>query len=152
MPPIHRSALVAALTLCLVPGTARAQSSPLGVWKTIHDETRVERSLVRITLANGVYSGRIERLLDPALKPDAVCGRCNDERRDKPLVGLLVFSGVRPSRSDPAVWDGGEILDPNNGKTFAVRLTLAEGGKRLEVRGYVGTPMFGRTQNWVRVE
>ena len=54
--------------------------------------------------------------------------------------------------SDPGVWEGGEILDPNNGKDYRVRLRPTEGGKQMEVRGYIGVPMLGRTQTWIRVE
>ena len=47
-------------------------------------------------------------------------------------------------------WGGGEILDPNNGKTYRTRLKPIEGGKKLEMRGYIGP--FYRTQTWIRVE
>ena len=59
---------------------------------------------------------------------------------------------MKHRRRRQAVWDGGDILDPNNGKTYKVRLTPMDGGKKLEVRGYIGTPLLGRTQTWIRVE
>jgi len=59
---------------------------------------------------------------------------------------------VKQNEGDKAMWDGGEILDPNNGKTYKVRLTPGDGGKTLSVRGYIGAPLLGRTQTWVRVE
>jgi uncharacterized protein (DUF2147 family) len=64
---------------------------------------------------------------------------------------MVIIKGVKPS-DDAGRWDGGEILDPNNGKTYKVRLTPTDGGKKLEVRGYVGAPLLGRTQTWIRVE
>jgi uncharacterized protein (DUF2147 family) len=149
MHPAHR--LVAALGLVLFAAHAHAQATPAGLWKTIDDETRKEKSLVRISEAGGVYTGRIEKLLDPS-KQDAVCDKCSDERKDKPLVGLTIIQGVKHSADDPARWDAGEILDPNNGKSYKVRLTPADGGKRLDVRGYIGAPLLGRTQTWIRVE
>jgi uncharacterized protein (DUF2147 family) len=81
-----------------------------------------------------------------------VCDKCSDERKDKPLVGMTLIKGVKHSESDAERWDGGEILDPNNGKTYKVRLTPADGGKSLAVRGYIGAPLLGRTQTWIRVE
>ena len=87
-----------------------------------------------------------------ATKKDAVCDKCSDERKDKPLVGLTILRDVAKDTEDQTLWSGGNILDPNNGKVYKVRLRPIDGGKRLEVRGYVGMPMLGRTQTWVRVE
>jgi uncharacterized protein (DUF2147 family) len=144
--------LVVALGLGLFAAFAHAQATPAGLWKTIDDESKKEKSLIRITEAGGVFTGKLEKLLDPSAKPDAVCDLCSDERKDKPLLGLTLIKGVKLSDSDKGRWDGGEILDPNNGKTYKVRLTPNDGGKTLAVRGYIGAPLLGRTQNWVRVE
>jgi uncharacterized protein (DUF2147 family) len=145
-------ALVVALGLGFLATRAHAQATPAGLWKTIDDETKTERSLIRVTESNGVFTGRLEKLLDPTAKVDPVCEKCTDERKDKPLVGMTLIKGVKQSESDKTRWDGGEILDPNNGKTYKVRLTPQDGGKTLAVRGYIGAPMLGRTQTWIRVE
>jgi uncharacterized protein (DUF2147 family) len=144
--------LVTALCLGAFVALAHAQATPAGLWKSIDDETKKEKSLIRITESGGVYTGKLEKLLDPATKPDAVCEKCSDDRKDKPLVGMTLIKGVKQSDSDKERWDGGEILDPNNGKTYKVRLTPVDGGKTLAVRGYIGAPMLGRTQTWIRVE
>ena len=144
--------LAIALGLGLFAALAHAQATPAGLWKTIDDETKKEKSLIRVTEAGGVFTGRLEKLLDPSAKPDAVCDLCSDDRKDKPIVGMTLIKNVKQSDSDKGRWDGGEILDPNNGKTYKVRLTPGEGGKTLAVRGYIGAPMLGRTQTWVRVE
>jgi uncharacterized protein (DUF2147 family) len=148
----HTFSLVAAIGLGLGASLAHAQATPAGVWKTIDDETKKEKSLIRITEAGGVYTGKLEKLLDPTAKPDAVCEKCTDDRKDKPLVGMTLIKGVKQNDGDKAMWDGGEILDPNNGKTYKVRLTPGDGGKTLAVRGYIGAPLLGRTQTWLRVE
>ena len=144
--------LAIALGLGLFAALAHAQATPAGLWKTIDDESKKEKSLIRVTEAGGVFTGKLEKLLDPSAKPDAVCDLCSDDRKDKPIVGMTLVKGVKQSDSDKGRWDGGEILDPNNGKTYKVRLTPGEGGKTLAVRGYIGAPMLGRTQTWVRVE
>jgi uncharacterized protein (DUF2147 family) len=131
---------------------AQAQSSPAGLWKTIDDESKQEKSLVRIAESGGAFTGRIEKLLDPTAAADAKCDKCSDARKDQPLVGLTIIRNVKHNADDAALWDGGEILDPNNGKTYKVRLKPVDGGKKLEVRGYIGAPLLGRTQTWVRVE
>ena len=148
----HTRPLVAALSLGLFAGIAHAQATPAGLWKSIDDETKKEKSLIRITESGGVFTGKLEKLLDPTAKPDAVCDKCSDERKDKPLVGMTLIKGVKHSDSDAERWDAGEILDPNNGKTYKVRLTPTDGGKTLAVRGYIGAPLLGRTQTWIRVE
>ncbi|MFM7973383.1 MAG: DUF2147 domain-containing protein [Betaproteobacteria bacterium] len=139
------SGLVAAL-----PGTAAAQNTPVGLWKSIDDETKTEKSLVRITEAGGTLTGKIEKLMDPT-KQDAKCDKCSDARKDQPVLGMTIITGVRAG-SDNTLWEGGEILDPNNGKAYKVRIKPIDGGKKLEVRGYIGAPMLGRTQTWIRVE
>lgn len=138
-----------AFVVCAVAGSALAQVSPVGLWRTIDDETKTEKSLVRISENAGVLSGKIEKITDPA-KANAVCEKCTDERKDQLVLGMTILRNVR--MSDPGVWEGGEILDPNNGKDYRVRLRPTEGGKQLEVRGYIGVPMLGRTQTWIRVE
>lgn len=142
-------ALIAAV-LALAAGVAAAQSTPAGLWKTIDDATKAEKSLVRITDAGGVYTGKIEKILTD--KTDAKCTLCTDERKDQPVQGMTIVRNVKAAAGDDNLWDGGEILDPNDGKTYKVRMKLAEGGKKLDVRGYIGAPMLGRTQTWIRVE
>ncbi|MCW5636721.1 MAG: DUF2147 domain-containing protein [Rubrivivax sp.] len=137
-----------AAAVALLAQAAFAQATPVGLWKTIDDETKQEKSHVRISEAAGVVSGKIEKLLDPT-KQDAKCDKCTDARKDQPVLGMTIIEGVKKS-AEEAYWDGGSILDPNNGKTYRVRLTLKDGGKTLEVRGFIGP--FYRNQTWVRVE
>lgn len=143
--------LAIAALFTLVQSAAWAQATPAGLWKTIDDETKAERSLVRVSDNGGVFSAKIEKLLDPT-KQDAKCDKCTDDRKDKPIVGMTIVKNVKQNDGDKGLWDGGEILDPNNGKTYKVRLKPVDGGKSLEVRGYIGAPLLGRTQTWVRVE
>ena len=139
-----------AMALSMASLSAFAQMSPVGVWKTIDDDTKKEKSLVRITENNGVYSGKIEKFLDPDSKPDAVCDKCTDERKDKPILGMTILRNLKQSADDKTVYDGGDIVDPNNGKVYRSRLKPIEDGKKLEMRGYIGP--FYRTQHWLRVE
>jgi uncharacterized protein (DUF2147 family) len=136
-------------TLALLCASAAfAQATPAGLWKTIDDDGKTEKSLVRISEAGGVFSGKIEKIFDPA-KQNAVCEECSDERKGKPVVGMQILRNLRQG-DDKGVWEGGEILDPNNGKTYRTRLKPIDGGKKLEMRGYIGP--FYRTQTWIRVE
>ena len=143
--------VIVAAACALLSLQALAQNTPVGLWKTIDDDGKTEKSLVRITDAGGVLSGKIEKIFD-ATKQDSKCDQCTDERKDKPVLGMTLIRNVRQNDSDKGIWDGGDILDPNNGKVYRVRLKPIDGGSKLEVRGYIGTPMLGRTQTWIRSE
>jgi uncharacterized protein (DUF2147 family) len=142
---------VIAIALFAAAAGAYAQATPVGVWRTIDDKTKTERAQIRVTESGGVLSGKIEKLLAADAKQDAVCDLCKDDRKDKPMIGLEVLRGVKKADADNT-WDGGTILDAAEGKVYKVRLQPADGGKKLEVRGYIGMPMLGRTQTWIRVE
>jgi uncharacterized protein (DUF2147 family) len=145
---MKRIALAAAAFL--LHTAALAQATPVGLWKTIDDKTGKERSLIRIAENAGVLTGRIEKSLDPGNDQSAVCDKCTDERKGKPLIGMAIIRNVKQNADDKAIWDGGDITDPDNGKTYRLRLKPQDGGKQLEVRGYIG-PFF-RNQTWIRVE
>ena len=143
-----------ALALALAPaaGTVFAQVTPVGLWKTIDDKTGKERSHVRITESAGVLSGRVEKRLDPNAKPEDVCDKCSDDRKGQTLQGLEIIRSVKKSEGEADLWDGGTVLDPEEGKIYKVRLKPVDGGKKLELRGYIGLPLLGRTQTWIRAE
>lgn len=143
--------VITACLLSLAALAAQAQATPAGLWKTVDDDTGKEKSLVRISEAGGVYTGKVEKLLDPA-RQDARCDKCSDERKDQPVLGMTILRNIKQNAGDAALWDGGEILDPNNGKTYKLRVKPVDGGQKLEVRGYIGAPLLGRTQTWTRVE
>jgi uncharacterized protein (DUF2147 family) len=142
--------LLATLSLALLAGAAHAQNTPAGVWKTIDDETKKEKSLIRLTDNGGVVSGKLEKFLDPDTKADTVCDKCTDDRKDKPVMGMTLVRNAKQAADNPEVWEGGDILDPKNGKVYKLRLKPLDGGKTMEVRGYIG-PFF-RNQTWIRVE
>lgn len=136
--------------LCSSTGVM-AQMSPLGTWHTIDDETKKPKGEVRITQnAAGGLSGVVEKSLMPMPDADPLCNLCTDDRKGKPKIGMEIIRGGQKVEGKD-VWDGGKILDPENGKNYSVRLTPIEGGKKMEIRGYVGTPLIGRTQVWIRV-
>jgi len=141
--------LFAALLLAGV-GAAWAQATPAGLWKTIDDKTKAEKSLVRISDSGGIFTGKVEKILSD--KPDAKCVECTDARKDQPVQGMTILRDIKPDAGDKNTWVGGDILDPNDGKVYKVLLKLVDGGKKLDVRGYIGTPLLGRTQTWLRVE
>jgi uncharacterized protein (DUF2147 family) len=131
---------------------AHAQMTPLGAWHSIDDETKKPKALIRIsTNASGALSGVVEKALDSKPNAEVNCDKCTDDRKGKPKIGMEIIRGGKKVDGKD-VWEQGKILDPENGTDYSLRLTPVDGGKKLEVRGYLGTPMLGRTQTWVRVE
>ena len=128
---------------------ASAQMSPVGRWNTVDDKTGEIKSEVRIVDNAGVLTGSITKFLKKDSKPDAVCDLCSDDRKDKLILGMQIIRGAKKS-DGKEVWEGGKVLDPENGKTYTLKLTPLEDGKKLEVRGYIGP--FSRPQTWLRVE
>ncbi len=122
--------------------------SPVGQWQTVSDVTGKATSIVRISLENGELVGMIEKLIrEPGQDPNPLCTECPDEKKDQPVQGMTILWGLE---QDDEEWNGGFILDPDNGKTYRSELRVTDGGEKLEVRGYIGFSLFGRTQVWIR--
>jgi uncharacterized protein (DUF2147 family) len=138
-----------ALTIALTCVSASAQMTPVGTWHSIDDKTNEIKSEITIAETAGVISGKVSKLLRKDAKQDQVCDECSDERKGKPVLGLEIIRGAKKADGKD-VWEDGKILDPENGKSYTLRLTPIEGGKKLEVRGSVFG--IGRTQTWVRVQ
>lgn len=116
-----------------------------GTWKTIDDETGQAKSYVQIwKSSNGKYYGKITKLLQ---KPENNnCVKCSDDRKNKPLIGLEIIRGLE---KDDDEFTGGTITDPKTGKTY--KCTITRDGDKLNVRGYIGFSLIGRTQTWHKV-
>ena len=126
-----------------------AQRPPVCTWKSVDEKTGQPKSQIVIEDQGGVLQGRVQQLLRPGADPKALCVECKDALKDQPMVGLPIIQGAKKA-ADKDVWEGGKILDPENGKFYTLRLTPIDGGQKLEVRGSIGP--FGRTQTWVRVQ
>ena len=132
-------AAVAAAALTSLAAWAQ-EASPVGLWKNIDDKTGKPKALIRITEGDPLTP-------KPFASQNPTCKKCEGALKDQPIIGMTILSGMKPDGDE---FNGGKILDPVNGKLYKSRMTLAEGGKTLNVRGYIGTPMLGRTQVWVR--
>ncbi len=132
-----------------ISGSVFAQMSPVGTWNSVDDKTKELKSEIVISETAGVISGKVTKLLRKDADQKGVCKECTDDRKDKPLIGLEIIRGAKKA-DGKEVWEDGKILDPENGKSYTLRLTPIEGGKKLEVRGSVMG--IGRTQTWVRTQ
>ncbi|MGI9279946.1 MAG: DUF2147 domain-containing protein [Endozoicomonas sp.] len=141
-----RKALLTASVLVL-PALSFANGY-VGQWKTVNEETNEAESLVTIWKDGNELKGKIEQILDPEAR-DMVCEKCEGEKKDQKLEGLTFIWGME---KDGSKYDDGKILDPTSGKVYSASMKLIEDGEKLEVRGYLGFALLGRTQVWVKAE
>ncbi|WP_413532655.1 DUF2147 domain-containing protein [Empedobacter brevis] len=121
--------------------------SPIGTWKTIDDETKQPKSYVEIFEKDGKLYGKVTKILTKG-KEDAKCTDCSGALKNKPILGMQVLSGMKKNGKE---WNGGKILDPNSGKEYKAKMSL-NGNDKLDVRGFIGISLVGRTQTWQRVK
>lgn len=135
------------LTVILMAAFSKATAAGIeGEWRTIDDETGITKSIVRITqTAAGDYQGEVVEILHSDRGPNPVCEKCPGEFKDKPIRGMVILWGLRHRGNQ--VYKGGEILDPIKGKIYKANLRLLEDG-RLELRGFIGFSLIGRSQVW----
>ncbi len=130
-------------------------TTPVGTWKQIDDMTGKATSLLQITNQRGGLEAKVLKTLymtPEQIARDGVpprCTQCKGARHNQPINGMTIMWGVHKG-SKNNVWDGGHILDPDNGMVYSVRLQLKNNGSKLAVRGYIKTPLLGRTQTWLR--
>lgn len=140
--------LLLSLSALALSSTVLAQDSPLGSWTTVDDKTGQPKSVVEIYEArDGNLAGRVSEILQSDSGPNPVCDQCSGDRQGKPIKGMVILWGMR-KKGD--AWEEGKILDPATGKVYSARVEPIEGGSKLEVRGFMGFSLLGRTQTWVR--
>ena len=133
-----------------LPAAWADDASPVGLWKNIDDVSGKPKALIRISETKGELQGRIEKLyLAPDVPQDPRCTPCQGVNKDQPVLGMVILFGLK---KDGDAYSGGQILDPNNGNLYKSKLTVLDGGKQLNVRGYIGMPLLGRSQVWLRQE
>ena len=138
---------IASVIFVTVSSAAAQSSTPVGTWKTVNERGEPE-AVVRIVEVAGELRGTVEKVYaPPAPEANPMCIACSGERKDQPVIGMQILAGLR---WDGEQYSGGEILDPNNGRSYRCLLRLTDGGRKLEVRGYVGVSLLGRTQVWLR--
>ncbi len=144
---LKKHALAAGLfSLCL--SSVSLAASPLGIWKTIDDSSGEAKSYVTIVEENGKLSGKVTQILDPA-KQDSICDQCKGDLKDQKIQGMTILWDMEQQASK---YDDGKIVDPESGKIYSANMKVLEDGKKLEVRGYIGFSLIGRSQTWERVE
>ena len=141
-------ALLLTLPMLALSSLAFAQTTPVGTWTTVDDKTQKPKSVVEIYEArDGTLAGRVNEILQSDRGPNPLCDKCSGNNKDKPVKGMVMLWGVNKKGSS---WEGGKILDPTTGKIYSVKMTPVDGGKKLQVRGFMGFSLLGKTQVWIR--
>ena len=139
--------LAVALTVLGMSVLANA-ADPLNgtVWKTIDDKTKQPKATVKFTERNGVLTANIQSILTPG--EENACKKCEGPYHNKSLKGLTIVQNL--TAVGGGKYENGTILDPQSGKTYKLKGEIAEGGKKLNLRGFIGVSALGRNQTWIR--
>ncbi len=155
----HLIKYITVLIFCLLATSrvlADQATDPRGYWITVDDETGKQLSVVQIYKNDqGNYNGRVYRIMDVNVKgkqqnPKDLCDTCSGTLKDKPFLCMVVIYGMQPSTSDTAVFENGRAFDPRNDSVYHAKMWLDDGGNKLQLRGYIGMPLIGRTETWLR--
>ena len=140
---------LAAIMLIGLPISASAQNvSPEGRWRTIDDGTHQTKSIVAIRIVNGAAEGAVEKVFVPPAKEEQPhCDGCPGEFAGKPIIGLRIMWGLKRNGDE---WNDGWVFDPDAKKTYRCKIRVVDAGRKLEVRGFIGFSLIGRTQTWLR--
>lgn len=128
-------------------------NSPIGFWKTIDDVTHTPKSIMELSMdENDHLQGRVVKIFpEQSRDQNELCIACRGANHNKPILGMILLENMHPNSNNPGEWSNGRIIDPANGKIYHCYLRVAANGQELYIRGYLGIPLFGRSQTWVRV-
>lgn len=136
----------------VMAASANQSLTPAGYWQTVDHDTNKPSSIIKIWKnKSGTYDGKIHFIYSEAgHKTTDVCRKCKGALRNRPILGMQIIRHFKAT-DDPTFYNSGRIMDPTNGKTYKCHLTLKENGQVLDVHGYIGIPLFGRSDIWYRV-
>ncbi len=138
------------IVLCLLVFFFQSTSaqSVFGKWKTIDDRTGKPKAVVHVYKKDGLMYGKIDSILEKG-KEDALCGKCEGELKDQPVLGMKIIDGLKKNNDEE--WKGKTLFDPEQAMTFRCKIWLnPDNSDELKVRGYLA--FLYRTQTWLRVE
>lgn len=147
---LHRLLAVGLMTFLLLPSAWGGDLT--GLWQEYDDDTGKLTALIRIRMRpDNIYEGVVEKIFAAAAEnAPALCTRCPGERHNHPLVGLPILSGMK--RKDRMHFEGGEILDPDDGKVYRCRIQFTDDNDTIQVTGYINFSWIGQAEIWRRLK
>jgi uncharacterized protein (DUF2147 family) len=136
-----------------VAGTTHPSGRPsdltaAGLWEQVDEKTGKTHAWFRIMEREGVYEGTIVRVLSMPDSPKISGRSSSSEKNEGSYQGMTL---IRRMRRNGNSYHGGTITDPRDGSVYSAQMQLSPDGQKLEVRGYMGIPLFGRSQIWNRL-
>jgi uncharacterized protein (DUF2147 family) len=148
---IGHSGLALVLLALLSAGAVHAQQftpklqNAIGHWQVVDSDGK-PGGQVDTYLENGKLFGRVTQVR-PGRTPSDVCDKCSGEYKNHQILGLVILRNFHAEGDD---WVDGTAVDPENGKEYKGKIWTV-GNDELHMRGFIGIPLFGRTETWVRM-
>ena len=146
-----KKGLFAFISWMVIAVTSQAADlrSPVGYWQTISDKNGQPRSVMHLYESGGILYGKAIKSLVPGDTFERPCEVCPGEFHNQPIAGMQVLWGLKEENGE---WKGGKVLDADNGSIYKCKLSVSEDGQKLNIRGFIGISLLGRTQTWNRIE
>lgn len=144
-------AAVASLNAAAWAAPASIEPSAVGLWEQVDDKTGAAESWFSIAEKDGIYTGTIVRMFQKPGEPPPEawrCTKCEGAEKDAPVLGLALIKGMKRKGLK---YEDGTIMDPRDGTVYRALMELSLDGKKLEVRGFYGISLIGRSQMWNRL-
>jgi uncharacterized protein (DUF2147 family) len=146
---LQKLIVIGAVVLAAGLPVRAADPTAVGLWEHIDENTGKPGGWFKIVEKNGIYEGTFAKIFHkPGDDPNWVCSKCEGAEKGAPVLGLALIKGMK---RNGLAYESGTIMDPRDGTVYRALMNLSPDGQKLEVRGYLGFALFGKSQVWTRL-